>query len=50
MPSHNFATRSKIKLIDATVAATAIINSLSLVTRNTNDFKGISELKIINPF
>lgn len=41
---------SKIKLIDATIAATAIINDFSLVTRNTNDFKGISELKIINPF
>jgi len=41
---------SKMKLIDATKASTAIINGLSLVTRNVNDFKGISEPKIINPF
>ncbi len=41
---------SKTKLIDATIAATAIINDFSLVTRNTNDFKGVSGLKIIKPF
>jgi len=40
----------KIKLPDAIIAATALIYDLSLVTRNTKDFKNIEGLKIINPF
>jgi len=40
----------KIKLADAIIAATAIINNLELVTRNTDDFKGVSELEVFNPF
>jgi predicted nucleic acid-binding protein len=40
----------KIKLADAVIAATAIINNLELVTRNTDDFKGVSELEVFNPF
>lgn len=40
----------KIKLADAVIAATAIINNLKLVTRNTDDFKGVSELEVFNPF
>ncbi len=40
----------KIKLADAVIAATAIINNLKLATRNTDDFKGVSELEVFNPF
>jgi predicted nucleic acid-binding protein len=40
----------KIKLPDAIIAATAIVNDLILLTRNVNDFKGINELKLMNPF
>lgn len=40
----------KIKLPDAIIAATAIVNKLTLITRNTIDFKPIVELKTVNPF
>lgn len=40
----------KIKLGDAIIAATAMVHNLTLVTRNTNDFKNISSLRVINPF
>ncbi|MBX9853175.1 MAG: type II toxin-antitoxin system VapC family toxin [Cytophagaceae bacterium] len=40
----------KIKTPDAIIAATAIVYQLSLVTRNTSDFKNIPELNIINPY
>lgn len=39
----------KIKLPDAIISATAIVNNLTLVTRNNKDFERITELKIINP-
>ena len=39
-----------IKLADAVIAATAIVNNMQLATRNVNDFMGISSLKLINPF
>jgi len=39
-----------IRLPDAIIAATGIINNLTLITRNENDFKGISKLKFWNPF
>ena len=38
----------KIKLGDAIVAATALVHKLVLVTRNTQDFKNIPGLSIIN--
>jgi predicted nucleic acid-binding protein len=42
--------RSKrIKLADAVIALTALVNNLSLVTTNMRDFKGILDLQIINP-
>lgn len=40
----------KLKLPDALIAATAIKNSLILITRNTKDFENISELTTINPY
>lgn len=39
-----------IKLPDAIIAATALINELTLVTRNVSDFKNISGLKVIKPW
>lgn len=40
----------KITLGDSVIAATAIVNDLPLVTRNTKDFKWISNLELIDPF
>lgn len=40
----------KIKLPDAIIAATALVNNFKLVTRNTDDFKNIPNLKLLNPF
>ena len=42
--------QSKIKLPDAIIAATALAESLVLVTRNIDDFKGIAGLKLFNPW
>ena len=39
----------KVKLPDAIIAATALINHFSLVTRNKNDFDIIEQLEVINP-
>lgn len=38
-----------IKLLDAIIAATAITYNLTLLTRNSNDFNKIPELKCIDP-
>lgn len=40
----------KIKLPDAIIAATAIVNNLTLITRNTKDFMNIKDLKLLNPY
>ncbi len=40
----------KIKLPDAIIGATAIVEGLTLVTRNSNDFKNIDNLKLLNPW
>ncbi len=40
----------KIKLADAIIAASALLNNHTLLTRNTSDFQAIQELKIINPW
>ncbi|MFO7905757.1 MAG: type II toxin-antitoxin system VapC family toxin [Pirellulaceae bacterium] len=39
-----------IKAPDAIVAATALVANATLVTRNTDDFKTIKGLSILNPF
>ena len=41
---------NKIKLPDAIIAATAICYDLTLITRNTSDFKTIKGLEIIDPY
>jgi predicted nucleic acid-binding protein len=40
----------RIKLPDAIIAATALVYDLTLVTRNTDDFKNINGLRFINPW
>jgi predicted nucleic acid-binding protein len=40
----------KVKLPDAIIAATAITSDLILITRNTDDFKKIAGLKLLNPW
>jgi predicted nucleic acid-binding protein len=40
----------RLKVPDAIIAATALHLNLPLVTRNTDDFKGIEGLGLINPF
>lgn len=40
----------KTKLPDAIIAATALTYDLTLLTRNTTDFKNIESLKIMNPW
>lgn len=42
--------KCRVKLPDAIIAATCILNNFTLITRNEKDFAGISELKIYNPF
>jgi len=40
----------KMKLGDAIIAATAIVDNLVLVTRNVDDFKMIPSLTVLNPY
>jgi predicted nucleic acid-binding protein len=40
----------RIKLPDAIIAATAIVGDLMLITRNTSDFKNITELELLDPW
>lgn len=40
----------KIKLGDAILAATALVYNLTIITRNTSDFKNIDGLIYINPY
>jgi len=41
---------TRIKLPDALIAATAIVHELTLITRNTRDFRNLTELQVVNPF
>ena len=40
----------KIKLPDAVIAATAIINNFTLITHNIKDFQKITELQIMDSY
>jgi toxin FitB len=40
----------RMKLPDAIIAATAILNDCSVVTRNIADFTGVDGLEVLNPF
>jgi predicted nucleic acid-binding protein len=40
----------KMSLADAVIAATALVHSMPLVTRNIDDFKHIQGLHLIDPF
>lgn len=42
--------KNKIKLADAVIAATAILNGLKLVTRNKDDFEMVEGLEVVGIF
>lgn len=42
--------KTSMKLADAVIGATAILNNLRLATRNVDDFKGVEGLEVVNPF
>jgi hypothetical protein len=42
--------KQKMKLPDAVIAATALCNGFTLVSRNTKDFKNIEGLEVVNPY
>ncbi|NOU21666.1 MAG: type II toxin-antitoxin system VapC family toxin [Methyloglobulus sp.] len=41
--------QNKIRLPDAIIAATALAHGLGLITRNTDDFKNIQGLQLVDP-
>lgn len=46
----NIRLLKTIKTPDAIIAATALAFDLTLLTRNTNDFKNIDGLNVVNPW
>ncbi len=40
----------RMGLADAIIAATALLHNLPLVTRNEEDFKHVTGLRVVNPF
>lgn len=40
----------RMTLGDAIIAGTALVYGLTLITRNTNDFRWIVDLELLNPF
>ena len=40
----------KMSLGDSIIAGTALVYNLMLVTRNTNDFQWIGQIRLLNPF
>lgn len=47
--SINIRKNHKIKLPDAIIAATALVNNLVIISRNVSDFKNIKNLQLIDP-
>jgi len=45
----NLRKEHKIKLPDAIIAATALVNKCDLITRNSSDFNKIKHLNVLNP-
>jgi len=45
-----FRRKTKVKVPDAIIGASAVVLGCNLITRNVVDFKGIDGLKIIDPF
>jgi len=43
-------TKFKLKLPDAVIAASALVNNHVLITNNLNDFNKVAKLKVIDPF
>lgn len=41
---------SRIKLPDGIIAATALVNNFIVLSRNTEDFKNITGLELLNPW
>jgi predicted nucleic acid-binding protein len=46
----NLRRHKSVKVADAIIAATALVNDLKLVTRNPDDFVGKISLEAVNPF
>jgi len=42
--------QASIKLADAVIGATALVNDLKLATRNVDDFEMLEELDLVNSF
>lgn len=42
--------KARIKVPDAIIAASALVNGCNLITRNIQDFKSIADLQIVDPF
>ena len=42
--------QTNLKLPDAIIAATAVVNNLTLISRNTIDFRKIEDIDLIDPF
>ena len=42
--------KQKIKLPDTVIASTALVNGMTLVSRNIKDFKNVPDLDVINPY
>ena len=40
----------RMTLGDAIIASTALVHGMTLVTRNTDDFRWITQLILLNPF
>lgn len=46
----NLKKSIRIKTPDAIIAATALVKELTILSRNTADFKHVSGLNVINPY